>query len=169
MRLFLSLLILATSAAAADWPVYKAPDGKFTIALPGKVTVKQGQNRYSFGLVTITAHTHKADKDTVWRVATHDYPAAFVKQITPAKLMNAMATGMPKNVKGKLIGPKPVKHAGHEGVAFQVADAAPNGYDIHVRLFTVDSRVYQLTLVGNPNSPAFKQVDKFFESFKPAK
>lgn len=168
MRQILFLLILATSATAADWPVYKAPDGKFAIALPGKVTVKQGQNRYPFGVVTITAHTHKADEDTVWRVATHDYPAAFMKQITPAKLMDVMTRGMAKNVKGKLTGPKPVKHGDQAGIEFQVTAAAPNGYDIHARLFTSGVRVYQLTLVAKPNSPAFKQVEKFFGSFKPA-
>ena len=170
MRTVITLLLAATpalTALTADWPEYQAPDKQFTAAFPGNVTVKQAQNRYPFGLVTITAHTHTADKDTVWRIATHDYPAAFVKQITPAKLMDVMARGMTKNVKGKITGPQPVKHAGYAGIEFQVTATAPNSHAIHARLFTIDARVYQLTLVAKPNAPAHKEVKKFFDSFKP--
>ena len=165
MKHLLALLLTSLPLAAADWPVYKSLDGRFTIALLEKVTIKKAQNRYPFGLVTITAHTHTADKDTIWRVATHDYPAAFVKQITPAKLMDVMARGMAKNINGKLTGPKPIQHGKHAGVEFQAAES--DGYTVHGQLFTIGSRVYQLTLVTKPLNPALKQTKKFFGSFKP--
>ena len=133
------------------------------------MTVKTARNRYPFGIVTITAHTHKADKDTVWRLATHDYPAEFVKRFTPAKFIETIARGMVKNVKGKLTDPKPIKHGGRSGIEFQVAPADPKGYAIAGRLFTIGGRVHQLTLVARPKAAAFKDAEKFFDSFKPAK
>ena len=163
MKFLFALLLIALPLTAADWPVYKSPDNHFTVALPGKVTMKKAQNRYPFGIVTITAHTHTADKDTVWRVATHDYPAAFVKQITPAKLMDVMARGMAKNVGGKLTGLKAIKLGKHTGTKFQAT--SPN-HAIHCRLITVGGRVYKLTLVTKPKSPALKNSNRFFESFK---
>ena len=129
------------------------------------MTVKKIQNHYLFGIISITACTHKANKDTVWRIATHDYPATFVKDFTLAKLMDTMARGMAKNVKGKLTGLKPIKHEGHNGIQFQVAAAVPKGYVIAGRLFAIKGRVNQLTLVAKPKAPAFKETEKFFESF----
>lgn len=158
---------LAARVTAADWPVYEAPDKQFTIAMPGKVTVKRGQNRYPFGVVTITAHTHTPDKDTVWRVATHDYPEAFMKATPPGKLLDVMAKGMAKNVKGKLDGPKAIKLGDYPGREFKVTASGPEGHSIHTRLYVVGTRVYQLTLVAKPDALAFKKAEQFFDSFKP--
>jgi len=163
MKHLLAFLVISLPLAAANWPVYKSPDGQFTIALPGKVTIKKAQNGYPFGLVTITAHTHPADKDTIWRIATHDYPAAFVKQITPAKLMDVMARGMAKNINGKFTGLKAIKIGKHSGTEFHATSPT---HAIHCRLITIGGRVYQLMLVTQPNSPALKNSARFFESFK---
>ena len=79
--------------------------------------------------------------------------------------MDVMARGMAKNINGKLTGPKPIQHGKHAGVEFQAAES--DGYTVHGQLFTIGSRVYQLTLVTKPLNPALKQTKKFFGSFKP--
>ncbi len=157
---------LATGLFAAEWPVYEAPDKQFTITMPGKVTVKRGQNRYPFGVVTITAHSHKQDDDTIWRVATHDYPEEFMKATPPGKLLDLMAKGMAKNVKGDpaaLKAIKAIKLDKYEGREFKVNGAGPGGHSIHTRLYVVGIRVYQLTLVAKPDAPALKESQNFLD------
>ncbi len=166
IRVLIFAFMLAPCLHAADWPEYKSPDGKFAISMPGKVTVKSGQNRYPFGVVKITAHSHTPNKDTVWRVATHDYPEAFLKTTPPGKLLDLMAKGMAKNVKGKPAIPKAIKLGEHEGREFKLTAAPPGDYSVHTRLYVVGTRVYQLTLVAKANDIAFKSAEKFFDSFK---
>ncbi len=78
--------------------------------------------------------------------------------------MDVMARGMAKNINGKLTGPKPIQHGKYAGVEFQASGS--DGYKVHGQLFTIGSRVYQLTLVTKPLNPALKQTKKFFGSFK---
>jgi len=40
--ILLIALFLAADLFGVNWPVYKSPDGKFSIAMPGKVMVKRG-------------------------------------------------------------------------------------------------------------------------------
>jgi hypothetical protein len=160
-------------AQVSTWKDFTSKEDGFVVSLPTAPTIISKDNDYKFGTVTIRAYTSNPRPNVVWRVAAHNYPETFMSQIKPEKLIELMRDGMAKNAKGKADEVKQIKLDGHPGEEFVVLSSDPltnKPLTIKTRLFAVNSRIYQVTVIAPPTDDALgEETMRYFKSFRLSK
>ncbi len=158
---------VAAPLADAAWETLDAPT--FTVELPAKASMKEGEEKTAAGPVKTTTWSAQT-AGAFYAVSIADYPAGMMTKAVPSKVLEGARDGAMANVGGKVekdfavfldSGTPKKKYPGRE---FDGTTGA--GIKMAARLFLVDDRLYQMISV----SPiaAFNEADfkKFADSFK---
>ena len=157
-------------ATQTAWTEFTSTEDGFAVSFPTPPETQTQDNQYDFGKVTIRAYTSNPRHNVVWRVATHSYPDGFASRMDPKKLLATMRDGMAKNVSGKPEDIEDISLDDHPGQEFRVRSTDPltsKPLTIKVRLYAVDDRVYQLSLIAPDNDASLEdEASQFFQSFR---
>lgn len=158
------LLGMARLASAADdlaqWKTFMSAKGGFSVSVPSVPMEAPQPDGVAYGL----------EKDNLaLAVVYNDHSAAKVEQQKPDGLLNAARDGLLVEEKGKksrLLVEKKLPQAGLEGREFRAVTT--DGVLLHVRLFLVKQRLYQLIAAMPLKSEKGleKQTAKFLDSFQ---
>lgn len=154
-------LLLVSCQRKASWRDYTAPDGRFTISLPGapRVGVTPAQ-----GLDGATQHTVRVRAEGQQFVVSYsDFPGDMGN---PEELIVVAHQAATTNLKApKTIGDKPWNVQGRPGREFRVS--TPDA--VYVSRFVMvpeQRRLYQLLVVTPEEKLQSPAVGQFLESFK---
>ena len=157
-------------ATETAWTEFTSTVDGFAVSFPTPPETQTQDNQYDFGTVTIRAYTSNPRQNVVWRVATHSYPEGFASRMGPKKLLTTMRDGMAKNVSGKPEDIGDIILDGHPGQEFRVRSTDPltsKPLTIRVRLYVVEDRVHQVSLIAPPNDASLgEEASQFFKSFR---
>jgi hypothetical protein len=173
--LFAAALLLAGCYADLDWRKLASEEGRFQMLMPART---QSASREIAPGVTMTVWSTSA-ANALFGVSYTDYPDAARGHLAAARdallrnvsgtLLEDDASPQPKGmtagesrrlvIKGSVGG-----NSGGPGNA-KGADAGKD-VSVHARLFAVDRRLYQLTLIGKGDKLTESDRDMFFSSFE---
>ena len=145
-----------------SWQTYVAPDGTFSIELPGKAVVETKQVPVEGG--TATLHLINA-ASTSNRAYTCSY-VEFNKtdQRPPDQILESARDGSLRNVQGTLVTQSQITVQGFPGLQFQ-AHARGNSV-MDSRILLVEKRLYMIMGVAPAGHAEPKVVQRMFDSFK---
>lgn len=190
--LFVTLLLLTSSfAAAADaqerppappsaplsaerdpraWREFASAEGRFAVTLPGEPGLNVRQMPMPDG-TAIPLHIHMLLTSFEYGVIYADYPFEVKGAEMQKRLLDDGARGAVTSVKARLLDLKEVSLGGHPGRALR--ELMPDGRVMHVRLYVVGSRLYQVAVTlpklgeAAPEAAfAEEAAAKFLDSFR---
>jgi hypothetical protein len=160
----LALMGLTAAASAADpaWETFTSKEGKYSIALPGKVKEKTVDN----GVTTVRSILLEG-KDLLYTLAAGDIPNVE-ESSKEAGFADAWLTRQRDRAvqKGKLL--KEEKVTLDEKYPGRDLTIEPTDKDnlIRIRMVMSGKRFYQITVTGPKKAVESEDADKFLKSFK---
>lgn len=148
-----------------EWPVYKAPDGSFSIRLNGTPKVETESEQVQGGKLTISFYQIEIGT-FVNGVIRMDFPMDMSK-VPSGPLLEKMSQQFIKSMKGTVVSKKSVTVLGYPGMDFSLSIKDKGKYNIvTMRSVVVKENIYML-LYGDETSKFNKDVaGQFFGSFK---
>ena len=173
--LFASALLLAGCYADLDWRKLASEEGRFQMLMPART---QSASREIAPGVTMTVWSTSAG-NALFGVSYTDYPDAARGHLAEARdaLLRNVAGTLVEDGAGAL--PKGISAGESRRIAIKgnlggkgsgpgstkVAEAGQE-VTVHARLYAVDRRLYQLTLIGKGDKLTESDRDMFFSSFE---
>lgn len=142
---------------ASAWQGYSAPDGKFSVALPGSPRSSES-NGYQ------RLEVQPQGSAPTFSVDYADLPPGFIQ--SPSQYFEEYRTKtIPQSFgDGKVVSVRDVSAGDNPGKEFILEFPSTKG-SLFRRLFIVKNRLYILSVAGTKLDPAAPDVRKFFDSF----
>jgi hypothetical protein len=156
--LFVLVLGVLPGCGGSGWHAYSAPDGKFTVQLPGTPDVKEVEDGWQ------DVSSEAPEERILFHVRYKDFPDA----ISPAefrRMANFSRDGLVAREGNKLVSERPIKLNGYPGRETKVAVGAFDDVSLS-RIYAVGNRYYDLTVIAPKKYAASATVRKFFDSFE---
>lgn len=165
MRTILTAAVLACAgglAAAADTK-YESKEGQFKAAFPGAEAPKTTVTKA--GGLDLSITIAEKDKKTGYAVIYSDLDAKAVQGAPAAKLLEGGQKGLADNFKAKIVNGTETqfKTNGKEYPAREIM-AEKDDLSLRVTLILVDTRLYQVFVVGPKDVVTGKEADDFVKS-----
>ncbi len=163
------VLILGTTAQADPKIVeFTSKDGRYFVKIPGKI--RQDTKKLAIGAtgLAIPVVTDRVDgpNSTILAVTYADYPETF-RDVDAKTILNGVRDGL-KGTDGKVALDEKItlgKDADKiEGREFRIEAGTKTA--VRVRVFLVDTRLYQVMVTGTKDTVNSKAATEFLDSFK---
>ena len=163
-------------AAVVMWPGYQDPAafkpfsseaGRFTVSMPGQPKEDATTVKTAVGEIKVFNFQVEVDEG-VYIVGYSDYPEKFVRASSPDKMLDGGVNGMMTSSKGTVLSLKKVTRDGFPGRELSYTMKGPAGEKAlgRAHLLLVNSRVYQVVVVGKESMSKSATADSFLASFK---
>jgi len=166
----LSVLLLLGTTAQADPKIvdFTSKDGRYSVKIPGKT--RQDTKKLAIGAtgLAIPVVTDRVDgpNSTILAVTYADYPDTF-RDVDPKTILNGVRDGL-KGTDGKVALDEKVTLGKDEdkveGREFRIEAGTKTA--VRVRVFLVDTRLYQVMVTGTKETVNSKAATEFLDSFK---
>ncbi len=166
---FAAIVALGTTASAGPKLVdFKSTDGKFAVTAPGNNRNDSKNLAVGATGLTIPVTTDRWDgpSSTVYAVTFADYPDTF-REVAAKTILDGVRDGL-KGTDGKVALDEKVtlgKGADKiDGREFRIEAGSRTA--VRVRVYLVESRLYQVMVTGTKDSVNTKAATEFLNSFK---
>jgi hypothetical protein len=170
VRLLILLLPLLL-AARQDQPErelkeFSSKDGGFTVLLPGKPKEQTRKERAPGGKGESTLRLFTVDHPTTaYQVAVTTDPNLKADADTLKTVLEQVRQAAQDSLKGKVLSEKKIKlDDKYPGVELQVE--VPEGRLYRSRVYVVNDRLYQVTVLGPKKTALSKEADQVLDSFQ---
>lgn len=169
-RTLLSIVVVASLLAACggpSWQEIKAPEGGFRINMRSDPLVEKHDLQTPIGKVTGYWYSTE-QQGSVFGVGYADYPAEFVSNAPPQKVLAIVRESWLKRIDGKLQGDgTELRLEGNPGMEF-IATGKFKGRDAYLRgrLYLVGNRLFQVVVLGDKETIPLSDINQFMGSFK---
>ena len=167
-RALLSGLAVVLLLGAEDTPLkeFAPKEGGFSVRVPAemKEAVKKVKGPGGKDEVQRT-YTYAPNPSTVYLILDREMPA--LAKANAATVQTALENGRKaaeKSLNGKLLNEKKVTLGKYQGLEFLIESAQLGFY--RSRVYIVDGRMYQVTIMGPKDVATSKAADEYLQSFK---
>ncbi len=145
--------------------MFTSRTGGFQVELPGTPSERVLKVETAAG--PIDTHLFVVDrKDHVFLVSYNDYPESLLND-DPRTVLERARLGAIANVRGSLVSKQDIEVHGHPSQDFEFQVSTTEGVTSRgrARLVLVERRLYQLILLGPPETVSSRESDRFLQSF----
>jgi|GEM_PF-2046528 hypothetical protein len=160
--LFLLFAFMATPVHA-EWKEYAISKGAFAVSMPRAPVIEKHAVDTEFGAIDTQVVLAKTGPSVAYAVVYCEYPQDALFCIAPEKYLNRAGDQMVRKMNGNLINESQILLDGFPGREIKIS--VPNGI-LHLKLFAVGKRSYQIYAVGLNNSASHTDARKFLTSFR---
>lgn len=157
----------SANTTPADWTEFVAPDGSFTVLLPGTPTLRVDVITSVLGRQEIKrfiAHTPSVWVDAGYMDRSHSVLAAFASD---DQILDGSARGLAAAMNSRIDHLRRFSMGGHKGRALGVVLLPEQiGLIARSRLILTDRRVYHVNIVTRSAEPADDLAHECFESLR---
>jgi len=162
--LWVMLVMFFSGCQQYDGKVFKSQKGGFSIQFPDTPTEEVSISRTPLGDIDLHLFTLEK-KLVIFLVGYSDYPAQFVKENSNDSLLNIACAGAIANYKGIVFSNEKISLGIHPGREI-VVKSKDDMITYLTRLFLVENRLYQVTVLALEGKTIEKSDKNFIESFK---
>lgn len=138
-------------------------EGLFSIMMPAKPL--QSIERVQTQHATVEVHFFASEYNNVGYVVTYsDYPQDYVEDVDIKSLLERLRDGFVSSVKGRLLSDRYIRYEGYPGIESMIESQDGNAILLS-RRYIVDSRLYQLMVIGSKENTSPDSFSSFFDSF----
>ena len=157
-------VLYATPQSTAQWREYTSPEGKFSILLPGAPTT--GYRPIGKGSSSsVTYVVNLQNPDSAYIIAYFDVPYRVANPKATEKLLDDTRDRVVDMYSLKLEDEQKISHQNYPARSLNMRDQG--GKRFLTRIVLVKQRVYHVSLVPYNSGYNVRDIDKYFESFKP--
>ncbi len=154
--------------AAGKWQEFQSSEGNFRILMPREPLKEFVPLGGDFGPIELNMFETQFG-DMEYAVGYVDLPADKLKLYKTATLLRNMSQNVASKPNGRIISNKAItlgKYPGHEAIADGVSSTASSEKKVlHVRLYLVENRLYEVLEAAPKNQSQSSDIQKFFDSF----
>jgi hypothetical protein len=155
--------LLLVTTAEAQWRTFTPPQGGFSVSFPSEPSSDTSVEIGAAGLRLLT-HTFDVETDDHnFGVAYNDLPESLQRK-APSALLDGAVNGAVANIHGRLLQHSEISLGAYPGREFRAQ--THDGHVMHVRVFVVRHRVYQIMVVSKTDKALRSEVFSFLESFR---
>ncbi len=159
-RVFVVGFMLLVGCGRSGWGIYTAPDGAFTVLMPGTPKVKEEAD----GWHLVSSHQGSGRDLFSFLVRYRDFPAP-VPQAQFKQLTDSVRDSQDPDDEFRLLNEKAITLDGHPGMEWQFADLRFDHVRT-VRACAVGNRLYSVTASAPKHRASDPQVQQFLDSFR---
>jgi hypothetical protein len=160
--LFLLFAFMATPVHG-EWREYTISTGAFAVSMPTAPVIEKHAVDTDFGFIDTQVVLAKTGPSVAYAVVYCEYPQDALFCIAPEKYLNKASDQMVRKMNGDLISESQILLDGFPGREIKMS--VPNGI-LHLKLFAVGKRSYQVYAVGLNDSASHTDARKFLTSFR---
>lgn len=157
----------AMSRSDRRWQVFRAPDGSFSVALPGSPREQSHRDESAEGALDSHVYTVGFTNGEEYMVMVTDLPDATAARLGDARVLDAACEALTSGGR-RIVERRPISIGGHSGteVRVELPDGIKSGGGIaEYRIVYARPRVYQIAVATNGEPELSTVRDRFFESF----
>lgn len=130
-----------------EWKLFKAPDGRFTVLMPGKPQQESQTQKTYMGEINLQVFLAQPPKQEVaYLVVYNDFPHDYGQMTNPQEILNNVRDMALKTTQGNLISQRSIRSSnGHPGK--EIAYINPGGKITRNRIYFADGRLYQVMAI----------------------
>ncbi|MFH7030913.1 MAG: hypothetical protein ACHBN1_37605 [Heteroscytonema crispum UTEX LB 1556] len=137
----------ASEAAQSQWKLFTAPDGRFTVLMPGTPTTVNQTQKTFMGEINLQLVIGQPPKQEVaYVVAYNDFPDSYGQMADPQEVLsNAQAMAL-KTTQSNLLTQRDIRSSnGHPGKEIEYLN--PGGKVTRNRMYFAEGRLYQVMVI----------------------
>ena len=159
----LTLFALAVNDAHAEWKEYAISEGAFAISMPAVPVSEDHVVETDTGHIDTHIVMAKTGSSVAYAVVYCEYPRDALFCRAPEKYLSTASDRMVRRMNGTLISEAEIHLDGFPGREIRMS--VPNGI-LHLKLYAVGKRSYQIYAVSLDNSGSYADACKFLASFR---
>jgi hypothetical protein len=157
----------STSQVAAKWKLFTAPDGGFTVLMPGNPKVTSQTQKTFMGEINLQVFVAQPPKQEVaYVVAFNDFPDSYGKMADPNEVLkNAQAMAL-KTTQSNLISERSIRSSnGQPGREIEYVNTG--GKITKSRMYFAEGRLYQVMVITTSKQKKYlvKSIAGYLNSF----
>lgn len=149
------------------WKIFTAPDGGFTVLMPGRPTIGTQTQKTYMGEINVAVFTAQPPKQEVAYVVTYnEFPYNFAQMNSPQDILKKTQDSAINTTKSKLVSERNIRSSnGHPGKEIEYVDAG--GKVTTNRMYIADGRLYQVMAITSKkqNKTLAKTIKGYLNSF----
>ncbi|GAX39946.1 hypothetical protein NIES4075_09080 [Tolypothrix sp. NIES-4075] len=152
---------------ASQWKLFTAPDGRFTVLMPGMPKrVTQTQKTF-MGEINLEVFLGQPPKQEVaYVVAFNDFPDSYGQMTNPQEILNNAQEMALKTTQSNLIGARDIRSSnGHPGKEIEYINSG--GKITRNRMYFAEGRLYQVMVITTKRQQKYlaKSITGYLNSF----
>ena len=157
------LFVFMVNPVDAGWKEYAIPTGAFSISMPTPPVIEKHAVDTDFGFIDTHIVLAKTGPSVAYAVVYCEYPQDALFCMAPEKYLNTASDQMVRKMNGDLISESQILLDGFPGKEIKMT--IPNGI-LHLKLYAVGKRSYQIYAVALDDSACHADARKFLTSFR---
>ena len=157
------LFVFMVNPVDAEWKEYAISTGAFAISMPTPPVIEKHVVDTNSGLIVTHIILAKTGPSIAYAVVYCEYPQDALFCIAPEKYLNTASDQMVRKMNGDLISESQILLDGFPGKEIKMT--IPNGI-LHLKLYAVGKRSYQIYAVALNDSASHADALKFLTSFR---
>lgn len=157
----------ATEMAKFQWKLFTAPDGRFSVLMPGQPKVTSQTQRTFMGAINLQMFIAQPPKQEVaYVVAFNDFPDSYGQMANPEEILKNAQEMALKTTKSNLVNQKEIRSTnGHPGREIEYVNAG--GKITKSRMYFAEGRLYQVMVITTKKQEKFltKSIAGYLNSF----
>lgn len=159
----LFLLFVMVNPVDAEWKEYAISTGAYAISMPTAPVIEKHVVDTDSGLIDTHIVLAKTGPSVAYAVVYCEYPQDALFCMAPEKYLNTASDQMVRKMNGDLISESQILLDGFPGKEIKMT--IPNGI-LHLKLYAVGKRSYQIYAVALNDSASHADALKFLTSFR---
>ncbi|MDH6061415.1 hypothetical protein NWP17_13375 [Chrysosporum bergii ANA360D] len=140
-------IVTVTPPVQPQWRLFTAPDGRFTVLMPGKPERNRETQKTHMGEINLEIFVAEPPRQEVaYLVVSNDFPYSYGKITPPEVILNNAANMALKTTGSNLISQRNLPSSnGHPGKEIEYVNAG--GKITRSRMYLADGRLYQVMVI----------------------
>ncbi|BAZ69045.1 MAG: hypothetical protein KME28_09570 [Pelatocladus maniniholoensis HA4357-MV3] len=132
----------------SEWKLFTAPDGSFTVLMPGMPKVITQTQKTYMGEINLQVFVGQlANQEVAYIVAYNDFPHSYGQMTNPQLILNNAQILAVKTTQSNLIGQRRISSSnGHPGKEIEYVNSG--GKITKNRMYVADGRLYQVMAIA---------------------
>lgn len=137
----------ATQPVQPQWKLFTAPDGRFTILMPGMPQRETQTQKTYMGIINLEIFVAQPPKQQVAYLVTYnDFPHSYGQMANPQEILNKAQLMALKTTKSNLVRQRNIRSSnGHPGKEIEYVNSG--GKITKNRMYVAEGRLYQVMAI----------------------
>jgi len=160
-------LTVGTALGFDVWKSFSPPNGGFSILMPSMPTESRLMQDTAMGKIFVSSFRLHM-KNMAYIVSYNDYPEVYVGRSNINVFFAGVRDGSVGNINGRVLTQHNISISGYPGLEYVAEFMFKRHGDstIKTRIYLVNNRLYQVSVIGMRGELSVAQQNKFLNSFK---
>jgi hypothetical protein len=160
---------ISTAPVKSQWRLFTAPDGSFSVLMPGKPKMLSQIQKTFMGEIDLKIFVGQppAPQEVAYIVTYNEFPYSYAQLVNPQVILNNARDMALKTTQSHLLAQRPIRSSnGHPGKEIEYINTG--GKITKNRMYVAEGRLYQVMVIitKKQRRTLSKTIDGYLNSFQ---